>query len=230
MRFLLVMVIIYLLTAHASAAEALPRSVDPRIKIELFAEQPQLVTPTGIDVDHRGRVWVIESNTHFRPDGYKGHPSDRLLILRDADGDGRADEITTFADGFTHTMSVAVRPVWMDVVRVERDESEESRVENGQGRAERGRNRPQRTERPRPTNLNSRLSTLHSRLKCSSPRAAKSYCSKTPTATTCATAAPCWCGWKPRATIRTTGWRGSRSMRWGGCTSAWARTSASRMC
>ena len=38
------------------AQEATPRSLDPELKIELFAESPQIVTPTGIDVDHLGRV------------------------------------------------------------------------------------------------------------------------------------------------------------------------------
>lgn len=88
----------------------MPKSIDQRLKIELFAEQPQIVTPTGLDVDSKGRVWAIESNTHFPPPDYAGHKSDRLLVMRDTNGDGRADEITTFADGFTHAMSVAVRP------------------------------------------------------------------------------------------------------------------------
>jgi putative membrane-bound dehydrogenase-like protein len=92
-----------------------PKSLDPRIKIELFAEHPQIVTPTGIDIDHQGRVWAIESNTHFPPDGYAGHKTDRLLVMRDTNHDGRADEITVFADGLTHAMSVAVRPVWYPV-------------------------------------------------------------------------------------------------------------------
>ncbi len=94
-----------------------PRSLDPRVKIELFAQQPQIVTPTGIDVDDLGRVWVIESNTHFRPDDYKGHASDRLLVMSDTDADGRADKIVTFADGLTHAMSVAVRPRWLASVK-----------------------------------------------------------------------------------------------------------------
>jgi putative membrane-bound dehydrogenase-like protein len=102
-----------------------PGSTDPRIRIELFAEHPQLVTPTGLDVDHRGRVWAIESNTHFPPEEYAGHPTDRLLILRDTDGDGRADDVKLFADGFTHAMSAAVRPVWMRELRVENPESRE---------------------------------------------------------------------------------------------------------
>ena len=58
-----------------------PKSLDPRLKVELFAEHPQIVTPTGLDVDHRGRVFAIESNTHFPPEGYKGHPSDRVLVM-----------------------------------------------------------------------------------------------------------------------------------------------------
>ncbi|MCA8999013.1 MAG: hypothetical protein KDA80_18580, partial [Planctomycetaceae bacterium] len=90
-----------------------PKSLDPEITIELFAESPQIKTPTGIDVDSRGRVFAIESNTHFRPDGYDGHPTDRLLLLTDTDDDGQCDNVQVFADGFTHAMSVAVRPEWL---------------------------------------------------------------------------------------------------------------------
>ena len=92
----------------ANGQDTPPKSTDARLKVVLFAEHPQIVTPTGLDIDPQGRVWAIESNTHFPPDGYKGHPTDRLLVLQDKDGDGRADEISVFADGFTHAMSVAV--------------------------------------------------------------------------------------------------------------------------
>lgn len=108
-----------LMTSSAIAADEslgpLPRVLDDRLKLELFAEHPLLVTPTGIDVDHMDRVWVLESNTHFPPDGYLGHPSDRLLVLQDTDGDGKADKTTVFADGFKFAMSVVVQPVWLDV-------------------------------------------------------------------------------------------------------------------
>jgi putative membrane-bound dehydrogenase-like protein len=96
----------------------LPRSLDPRLKLELVAEQPALVTPTGIDVDERGRVFVIESNTHFPPEGYKGHPTDRVLIFpeRAQSGAAPADvKPIVFADGFTHAMSVVVKPAWFPV-------------------------------------------------------------------------------------------------------------------
>ncbi|AMV21399.1 PVC-type heme-binding CxxCH protein [Planctomyces sp. SH-PL14] len=101
------------------AEEAPPRSLDPRLAITLFAENPQIVTPTGLDVDEQGTVWAIESNTHFPPKDYKGHPSDRLLVFRDTDGDGRAESPKVFLDGLKHTMSVAVRPAWLDPIVVE---------------------------------------------------------------------------------------------------------------
>lgn len=90
-----------------------PVAIDPRLQIELFAEDPQLVTPTGIDVDSSGRVWVIESNTHFPPEGYQGHPSDRILILADNNHDGKAESVSVFRDGLTHAMSIIVEPEWL---------------------------------------------------------------------------------------------------------------------
>lgn len=99
-------------TGNALLADELPKSLDPRLKIELFAEHPQIVTPTGLDIDHRGRIFAIESNTHFPPEGYKGHPTDRVLVMSDSDGDGKADKIVVFKDGLRHSMSVVVRPLW----------------------------------------------------------------------------------------------------------------------
>ena len=103
------------LSSQQVRADDPPKSLDPRLKIELFAEHPQIVTPTGLDVDHRGRVFAIESNTHFPPEGYKGHPTDRVLVMSDSDGDGKADKIVVFTDGLKYSMSVAVRPIWFPV-------------------------------------------------------------------------------------------------------------------
>src|SRR5688572_33023737 len=83
-----------------------PRAVDDRLTIELFAEHPQIVTPTGLAVDDRGRVFVAESHTHFRPDNYDGPKTDRILIFEDTDGDGRADKWTVFHEGFTYVMDI----------------------------------------------------------------------------------------------------------------------------
>lgn len=123
-RFVLCLTIGISTLGPAFAADPLPKVVDARLKIELFAENPQIVTPTGIDIDSQGRIWAIESNTHFPPEGYQGHSTDRLLVLQDANGDGRTEEPTVFADGFRHAMSVAVRPVWFPIVVRKTDKGE----------------------------------------------------------------------------------------------------------
>ena len=75
----------------ADKADAPPRALDERLQIKLFAEHPRIVTPTGIDVDAQGRVWAIESNTHFPPEGYQRHPSDRIDVMADTNHDGQAE-------------------------------------------------------------------------------------------------------------------------------------------
>ena len=96
----------------ARAAEpkgiSIPRVLDNRLKLELFAAEPEIVTPTGIATDAKGRVLAIESNTHFRPKDYDGPPADRIRRFEDTDGDGHADKITTFYEGSVATMSAAL--------------------------------------------------------------------------------------------------------------------------
>jgi putative membrane-bound dehydrogenase-like protein len=64
----------------------------------LFAAEPLLSSPSDIDVDARGRVWVCEvvnyrGKKETRPEG------DRILVLEDTDGDGKADRQTVFHQG-----------------------------------------------------------------------------------------------------------------------------------
>lgn len=96
------------LASGASAQVPVPTVNDPRLKIELFADAPDIVTPIGIDVDDKGRVYVIESHTHFPPNNYKGPNTDRIRIYEDTNGDRKADKITDFHTGETHTMSIAL--------------------------------------------------------------------------------------------------------------------------
>ncbi len=93
-----------------SALESPPRVMDDRLKIELFAKEPDIVTPIGIVVDERDRLLVLESNTHFPPKGYSRHSSDRILWLQDTNDDGKADKFTVFADGFTAAMHLTGHP------------------------------------------------------------------------------------------------------------------------
>ncbi|HEV3143899.1 MAG TPA: hypothetical protein VGZ47_08460, partial [Gemmataceae bacterium] len=85
----------------------LPQVLDSRLKIELVASEPDIVTPTGLAVDEQGRIWCIENHTHQRTADYKGPPTDRIRIYEDFDENGKARKVTTFAEGFKNAMSLA---------------------------------------------------------------------------------------------------------------------------
>ena len=127
-RTLTTLLVFLFTSSQLVAQDEQPKSLDPDLKIELFAESPQIVTPTGLDVDHAGRVWAIESNTHIPPDGYSGHPTDRILVMQDTNGDGKADKIVTFTDGLTHTMSIAVKPLWLELIQSGKPKAESGKI------------------------------------------------------------------------------------------------------
>ena len=85
------------MTAKAELAEF---KVDPRFEVTLFAgeeEFPDIAAPIQMRWDNRGRLWVSCSTTY--PHVYPGNePNDKLVILEDTDGDGKADKSTVFAD------------------------------------------------------------------------------------------------------------------------------------
>jgi len=71
-------------------------------KVELFASEAdfeELANPVQLSFDNKGRLWVavMPSYPHYKPGDSK--PNDKLLILEDTDYDGKADQLTTFADG-----------------------------------------------------------------------------------------------------------------------------------
>ncbi|WP_460996795.1 PVC-type heme-binding CxxCH protein [Spirosoma harenae] len=73
-------------------------NVAPGLEATLFASEPMLTNPTDIDVDARGRVWVCEAY-NYRP-AINGNPTrkegDRIVILEDTNGDGKADVSKVF--------------------------------------------------------------------------------------------------------------------------------------
>jgi putative membrane-bound dehydrogenase-like protein len=69
-----------------------------------------VVTPVGCTHDRRGRLLVIESHTHQRPEGYQGPPHDRIRLVEDTDGDGQADRFRTFHEGTRATMGIRRGP------------------------------------------------------------------------------------------------------------------------
>jgi len=93
-----------------SAPPEMPQVKDDRLQLQLVAEAPQIVTPTGLAVDRQGRVLVIESHTHFRPNGYQGPEHDRILLMDQFGEDGKAGRVRVWSEGTTHTMNLAVEP------------------------------------------------------------------------------------------------------------------------
>lgn len=72
------------------------------LQVGLFAAEPQVVNPTNIAVDAKGRVWVCEARNYRLPynDKFeKQAQGDRIIILEDTDGDGEADQQKVFYQG-----------------------------------------------------------------------------------------------------------------------------------
>lgn len=84
---------------NSSAAELQSFSVSDGYEIHLFAdERDGVANPICMRWDSHGRLWVLCTWAYpqLKP---TAQPDDRLLILEDRDGDGRADRTTVFADG-----------------------------------------------------------------------------------------------------------------------------------
>ncbi len=66
------------------------------LEATLWAESPMFYNPTNMDVDIRGRIWVTEAVNYrnFNNDSTQilhHGKGDRVMILEDTDGDGKAD-------------------------------------------------------------------------------------------------------------------------------------------
>lgn len=73
------------------------------LEATVWAESPMLFNPTNLDVDARGRVWVTEAvnyrDFNNKPDTRLTRQNgERVLILEDSDGDGKADKTTVFVE------------------------------------------------------------------------------------------------------------------------------------
>lgn len=72
--------------------------VHPECVVQLFASEPMMLSPSSIDIDARGRVWVSEVVNYRGHNGERAE-GDRILILEDTDHDGKADKSTVFYQG-----------------------------------------------------------------------------------------------------------------------------------
>jgi putative membrane-bound dehydrogenase-like protein len=97
---------ILLCSASAFAQNEIPKASGPRLVVELFAAAPDIVHPIACDFDHKGRLLVIESHTHFAPKDYNGPKFDRIKAFDVA----KRGKPMTFFEGTRHTMDLAVHP------------------------------------------------------------------------------------------------------------------------
>ena len=104
--------------------------VPPGFHVEIFANEPMIRQPLTISFDERGRAWVIEYLQYPNPSGLKPvtvdqylrteydrvpeppprgpKGADRVVILEDTDGDGKADKKTVFVEGLNLASGLAV--------------------------------------------------------------------------------------------------------------------------
>lgn len=77
-------------------------------EISLYASEPDIGKPINLTFDAKGRMWVTQSYEYpFAASPGKG--SDRITILEDTDGDGKADRFTNFSD--TLNIPIGIFPV-----------------------------------------------------------------------------------------------------------------------
>lgn len=74
-------------------------------ELELFASEPMIINPIAFAWDERGRLFVIET-TDYPNEIRKEGGDDKIKILEDTNGDGKADKVTVFAEGLNIPTSI----------------------------------------------------------------------------------------------------------------------------
>ncbi|MFP6648957.1 MAG: PVC-type heme-binding CxxCH protein, partial [Pirellulaceae bacterium] len=114
---------------HAPDKAVSQMTVADGLQVRLVASEPDIRQPILVKVDDRGRLWTIQYLQYPNPAGlervkvdrwsrtiYDRIPkppphgprgADRITILEDRDGDGRADHFTDFIDGLNLATGIA---------------------------------------------------------------------------------------------------------------------------
>lgn len=72
--------------------------IDPGLRIELVACEPQIESPVAMAFDEQGRLWVVEMRDYPNGPAPGQPPQGRIKVLEDRDGDGRYEQSRVFAD------------------------------------------------------------------------------------------------------------------------------------
>src|SRR5437016_5165598 len=85
---------------YITAEESIKRfTVHPDYEVKVFAAEPDIINPVAFTVDEKGRLWVVECYEYPSRTQKGKKPRDRIKILEDTDGDGKADKVTVWAEG-----------------------------------------------------------------------------------------------------------------------------------
>lgn len=92
-------------------AEALKTfKIAPGFRLELVASEPLVGDPVAIAFDPDGRLWAVEMRGYMPNVDGKGEdaPVGQVVVLEDADGDGRMDRSTVFLDKLVLPRAIAI--------------------------------------------------------------------------------------------------------------------------
>jgi putative heme-binding domain-containing protein len=99
---------------HVQSSDPLPPHeqqkrfrLPPGFRIQLVASEPDIAKPMNIAFDDRGRLLVTQSVEYPFPAKPGARPRDKVMLLEDSDGDGRADKFTTHVDELNIPIGVA---------------------------------------------------------------------------------------------------------------------------
>lgn len=75
-------------------------------KAEIFATEPLIIDPVSMQYDEDGNTYVVGMVDAYKPDSIKEKYEDKIVMLKDLNGDGRADTAIVFADSLREVTSV----------------------------------------------------------------------------------------------------------------------------
>jgi putative membrane-bound dehydrogenase-like protein len=101
-------------TAQVAVSDNVPIVLDPDWELRLVATDPQLVTPVSCRFNSAGRLFVVESHTHFPGQDYPGPKFDRIhwfdsFVVDSNSSRVRADQGVWFSGG-QKTMGMTILP------------------------------------------------------------------------------------------------------------------------
>ncbi|HBE70386.1 MAG TPA: hypothetical protein DDW52_19730, partial [Planctomycetaceae bacterium] len=92
--------------AEFTAQEIPEFTVHPDWEISLWAQNPMLNKPIHMNFDASGRLWVVSSEAYPMIEVGQSAP-DKVIVLEDSTGDGKADKAGVFADGLLIPTGIA---------------------------------------------------------------------------------------------------------------------------